>query len=1185
LNKVYLWYFPFEEGLHMDTDKVTTNASFLASFATLVEVIRWRALYQPNRVAFTFFPGGKAAPVSLTYAQLDRQAQAIAAALLDKNAAGECALLLYQPGLEYIAAFLGCLYAGVIAVPAYPPSRNRPPVRLQAIAHDAHARLALSTTKLHSHLQYQFEAIPSLARLDWLFTDSLVAANEVANPSANSVKQPVIASPTSVAFLQYTSGSTAIPRGVIVSHANLMANLATLYQYLDLSEESRGVSWLPPYHDMGLIGNILLALYSGGELICMSPMSFLQQPRRWLEIISRTGATLSAGPNFAYELCVQKISPAQRIGLDLSHWRVAITGAEPVRPTTLAEFSAAFAECGFRQEAFYPCYGLAEATLIVSGKRPATQPIVQYFAATELSMHRVKPLIEAGQQAEHGRALVSCGQALSGQCIEIVEPGTGKRCLPAAIGEVWVKGPCVAQGYWNQPLQSGEIFHTYLTDSGEGPFLRTGDLGFLYQGELYITGRLKELIIIRGRNYYPQDLELTAQRSHSLLRQGGGAAFSIEQANEEQLAIACELEHQSQYREEDLNDIVHAVRRAVWEQHELEVPTIVLLESGAVPRTSSGKIQRLACRDAFLSGELATIKVSSLEDRRAELARSYVAPRTADEELLIHIWSEVLGIEHIGVLDNFFDLGGNSILAGQIIARIQDACQLELSLHHFLEAPTIAELSHLLEPARLSTANLQLPPIQPVARTMTDTMATFPLSYAQEYMWSFEQALISGSAAQVNNIPLAAHLKGPLDLSVLTRCFEGIVRRHDILRTTFVTLDDCPFQVVHPYLGPESAQRAYHPVLSLIDLTKWSDKERDVEVLRLLKEEQSYVFDLSVGPLLHIKLIRLAIEEWVLLLNIHHIISDGWSLGVLAQELSLLYNAFSHGQSSPLPALPIQYADYALWERQQQYDNMQHYQLAYWQKQLVALPPLLELPTDHPRPAVRRYRETRYFFALPQNLCLNLMALSKREGVTLFITLLAAFKVLLYLHCRQTDIIVGSIIANRVRAETEGIIGPFINPVALRTNLEHGNLSFQRLLHRVQATVAGAYAHQQVPFQHVMENLHRQEGLDATPLFLAMLVMRNTPQNVGLQQLGALEVQPLRSDWVEWEGELETTELELHMAEGKDERLYGEVCYASDLFSLATIKKLMVQFQTILEEAVLDPEQLVKKALNAFLCE
>ena len=488
-----------------------------SSSSTLVELLRYRAAHQPSQLAFTFLQDGETEDSSLTYRELDRLSRAIASQLQALGVSGERALLLYPPGLDYLAAFFGCLYAGVVAVPAYPPRNQRNTPRIKAVVADAQAAIALTTTAILSKVQSLLAEETDPDVIQWLTTDNLASGIE------EGWQEPFINRDT-LAFLQYTSGSTGTPKGAMLSHGNLLHNAAMTYRFMEHSPSSKFVSWLPTYHDMGLIGGILQPLYGGFPCILMPPASFLQRPYRWLQTISQYQATTSGGPNFAYELCIHKITPEQRETLDLSRWSVAFNGAEPIRQDTLERFAAAFASCGFRQQAFYPCYGMAEATLMVSGSVKAALPVIKTVQGVALERNQV---VEAGAGDENVRTLVGCGQTLAEQQIVIVHPDL-TRCLPDEVGEIWVSGPSVGNGYWNRTLETEQTFCAHLSDTGEGPFLRTGDLGFLHNGELFITGRAKDLIIISGRNIHPQDIELTAERSHPALRLCCVAAFSVE---------------------------------------------------------------------------------------------------------------------------------------------------------------------------------------------------------------------------------------------------------------------------------------------------------------------------------------------------------------------------------------------------------------------------------------------------------------------------------------------------------------------------------------------------------------------------------------------------------------------------------------------------------------------------------
>lgn len=561
-----------------------------ADVETFVELLERRRAQRASHTPFRFLADGESEEINLSYAELDRQARAIAAWLQRTQNAGDRAILIYPPGLEYITAFFGCLYAGVIAVPAYLPRMNRLTSRLLSIVADAKPSLVLTTRRILSDVTKRLAGTPELLSLQWMATDNLEPGIE------NSWAKPSL-SGDSLAFLQYTSGSTQAPKGVMVTHRNLLHNSEAIKQFFGNGPHSSGVIWLPPYHDMGLIGGIIQPIYADSTAIVMTPVAFIQRPMRWLQAISKYRATVSGGPNFAYDLCVERISPEQRATLDLSCWEVAFCGAEPVRHETLERFTDAFGGCGFRRSAFYPCYGLAESTLMVTGGRPGRPPVHVSFQAEALERNRVVPVANDDPDA---RPLVGCGGVAGGQTVHIVDPDTHQIAAPDAIGEVWVQGPSVAAGYWKMAEQTRETFGAYLA-TGEGPFLRTGDLGFFFDGELFVTGRIKDLIIIRGSNHYPQDIEHSVQKASAVLALGAGAAFSLEQNETEKLVIVHELNVRHC---ENADEIFQAMRNAVAEDHELQLDSIVLLKPGQIPKTSSGKIQRRAAKALYMEGKL-----------------------------------------------------------------------------------------------------------------------------------------------------------------------------------------------------------------------------------------------------------------------------------------------------------------------------------------------------------------------------------------------------------------------------------------------------------------------------------------------------------------------------------------------------------------------------------------------------
>ncbi len=602
-------------------------------FSTLVDALSKRARQQPDKKAYTFLKDGEVEVNAFTYEELERLAQAIAAKLQSCDAVGQRALLLYPPGLEFIAAFFGCLLAGVIAVPAYPPRANQSISRLLAIAKDAEATFALTTTSVLANSQHWLVQNPDLAQLHWLATD------DISVDIAQSWQKLIINSDT-LALLQYTSGSTSTPKGVMVSHSNLISNCTDLDLGWNHTVDSIIVTWLPTFHDMGLIYGVIEPLYKGCSCYMMPPVSFLHKPIRWLQAISTYKATHSGAPNFAYDLCVRKITPEQKSTLNLSSWRMALNGAEPVRADVLQRFAETFKPCGFDLNAFCPGYGLAEATLKVAAVRQQDSPVFLQVNADALAQNRVvllnkgmneadaqtkrhgdaviifdanskiipqlcnvNPVVEATPNRNNVQTLVGCGRSEIDTQIAIVHPESFTECQDLEVGEIWVSGSTVAQGYWKNPEQTERIFQATLKGDTSRHFLRTGDLGFIKDGELFVTGRLKDIVIIQGRNHYPQDIELTVENSHPALRSSYGAAFAVEFKGEEQLVVVQEVER-SYLRRLNIDEVVGNIRQAVAVEHDIRVHTVALVKTGTIPKTSSGKIQRQACRQKFLNNTL-----------------------------------------------------------------------------------------------------------------------------------------------------------------------------------------------------------------------------------------------------------------------------------------------------------------------------------------------------------------------------------------------------------------------------------------------------------------------------------------------------------------------------------------------------------------------------------------------------
>ncbi len=1124
--------------------------------STLVELLRFRATGEPDRCAYTFLLDGETEEAHVTYGELDRRARAIAARLQEMDAAGERALLLFPPGIEYVVALFACFYAGVVAVPIYPPRRNKPTPRLQGIIHDCAPSLVLATREVAGDAGKLADLMPELAPLRWLATEA------VDDAEADRWTEPALGW-DDVAFLQYTSGSTGNPKGVMVSHGNLIHNFHVIETLTGYTSEERSVIWLPPYHDMGLIGGILQPMYSGYWAALMAPVAFVQRPARWLEAITRYRATTSGGPNFAYDLCVHGIAPEDRAGFDLSSWKLAFNGAEPVRHETLDSFVRTFGPVGFRRETFYPCYGLAEGTLMVTGSVTPEAPRVVAVDADALQRHHVA----APEGGETGTRLVGCGRVAPDEEVRIVDPDTFEERPAGRVGEIWVRGPSVARGYWGRDEETEATFGARLSGTGEGPFLRTGDLGFLADGELYVTGRVKDLVIIRGRNHYPHDIEQTSARSHAALRPGGTAAFGIEHGGEERLVVVQEVARQATGA--DLEEIAGAVRAAVAREHELQVYAVALVKPGTVPKTSSGKIQRLLCRQTFLAQRLPVLGVSVLDDAPAggavdagpSLSRAALeaAEPAARQPLLVEYLrahaARILGVaeERVDPRQPLVTLGLDSLMAAELKTTLDGALGTAVPLTRLLDDVGLSALSAEF------LAELDLPAaaggegVAPGTARMTVARPDdLPLSWAQERIW-FMDALLPGSAAY--NIPLALRVSGPLDADALARSLAEIVKRHEALRTVFASADGRPVQVVRPAGAWD---------LPVDDVSGLPAEAREPAAREIAAAEASAPFDLAAGPLLRTRLVRLASDDHLLVVVLHHAVGDGASAGVLVRELASLYPALGSGGASPLSPLPTQYADWAIRQRESLQGEAGERMLAFWRERLAGAP-ALELPTDRPRPPVQSFRGAVHRFEVPAETVDGLRALARAEGATLFMALLAGFDLLLARYSGQADFPVGTPVSNRDRAEVAGLVGLFVNTLVLRVPVDP-EAGFRALLRRARAAALEAYAHGDLPFERLVEELHPERDLSRNPVFQVMFGLQNT--SLEPVESGGLLLAPETLD-------TGTSKLDLTLFawERAGGGLTATLEYSTDLWDAATAERMAGHYARLLGAVAADPER------------
>ncbi len=1033
---------------------------------TLADLLRQRASEQPAHEAFTFLPDDPATGEStrVTYEALDERARLLAAALHAGGLRpGDRAMLLYAPGPDYLVAFFGCLYAGVVAVPVYPPDLQRwerGVERLRSVARDAEPHCVLTTADIAALApDLLAQQAPELGRIQWMSTDALAAQEHGTLPELG---------PDSLAFLQYTSGSTSAPRGVRLTHANLLHNLGLIGDFFELDASSKGVIWLPPYHDMGLIGGVLGPVHGGFPVTLLSPMAFLTDPMRWLRTISETGATASGGPNFAFELCARRATPENTHGLDLSAWQVAFCGAEPVRPSTLERFAEVFAPFGFRHDAFYPCYGLAEATLIATGGRRGAPPVVREFSRDELAAGRAVPV--AG-----GRALVGCGTGAPDQQLRVVDPNTRLPAPDGTVGEVWLSGPSVASGYWKPGETDRDTFAARLAgaDADATDWLRTGDLAFVDAGEVFVTGRRKDLIIVRGRNHYPQDLELSSENSHPALRRGGAAAFPVHEDGTEAVVLVQEVDRR--YDGADWDELATAVRRAIAAEHDLALRDVVLVPAGAVPKTSSGKVQRRACRAAFLDGKLARLgagpqATAPAGDSGEHTPRTWRAVPAASvgEALQERIRALLAARTGTPVPSQAADvplpaLGVDSLHAVELTQELRTETGTNLSVSAVLGG-TVASLAAAIA-AGMRTGSLPEPDTN-----AQQVRAGTPMTAGQQALW-FLQQLEPESTAYM--IARAVRLDGPLDVAALRTAFGLLTARHEALRTCFPLEGDQPAARVRDDAAPDFDVR---------DATGLSAEALAAELSRAATEP----FDLAAGPLLRVRLLRTAPDRHLMVLTAHHLVVDLWSLSVLVAELQECYRAARADGVDPLPPAPA-FSDFARWRELRAGDPSRERDWRYWREKLAAPLPELSLPAPATPEASRAAAAN---FALDGALAARVRRYAAESGTTVFTVLLTAYTALLHRLTGQDDLVVGTPVATREWPGSPDFVGYAVNSVAIRSDLT-GDPSFADLVAQTADTLSAALDHRDLPFPALVEQLQPHRTLGRSPVFQTMFVLQN----------------------------------------------------------------------------------------------
>lgn len=994
---------------------------------TILDCLNMWSGCRSSRSAFIFLDSNGEQIADVTFSQLKQRSLAVAHELLKIAVPGERAVLFFQSGLEFIYAFLGCLYAGVVAVPIPPPQGKRQISRVNSILEDADSSVILSTKAIRLNVSKIEQREPLLSKRLWI---------EVEGLSVNHSVDLVMPEENQLAFLQYTSGSTSLPKGVMISHRQLVYNECAIAEAFEHHDESKVVGWLPFYHDMGLIGNVLHPIFLGITSVLMAPATFLQNPFLWLKAISDYKSTTSGGPDFAYRFCVQSINAEMVQKLDLSNWKIAFNGSEVVRKDTLEIFSNHFYPSGFAAEAFYPCYGLAESTLFAAGIN-AGKP------------HRVVNHQDCGKILP----LVSCGYPPQDHLIKIVDPVSKEE---TETGEIWLSGPSIAEGYWNQPEKTQEIFNAY-TAQGIGPFMRTGDLGFIDEGELFIAGRVKNLMIIRGRNYYPDDIEAALQNCHTALQDRTGAAFSIVHENEEKLIVLFELDR-IKMKQYSSHEIIKSMRRTLSEEFFLDAHALVLVKPGGIPRTTSGKVQYYLCREKYIENSLSID--SSWQDQGN--CEKHISFDDHIEESIKAYCASLLKVEltEISLKEPLLSYGMDSLKAMRLMDWLKKQWGIQICIEDLFGEICIQDIAALQRNSGKELFNREDAGLFEGA---------YPLSSNQRNLLT---SYLIDPADVSYHIPAALKFSGLLDINRFKEALQSVALAHPQLRTIFENHPAGPRQRV---LTTESLS------ISVVERTPSLDV--------LIREEAYRPFDIFREALFRTLIVKMSRDETIVLFTFHHLICDGWSMNLF---LDYLKSAYLGDQR---PGKSESYRSFVLFQKQKEGSSAYLKQQQFWEGYLGNDFPTLTLGPYHQCLKSKSSRGALEFAEISKELSKKLANFNRQHQSTLSMSLMTLFHALLHLYSGQKAVFVGYPSANRSSSGMTNTFGYFVNTLVSRTSFA-GKESFIDLLKQIKRGVVEGINHEAFPFQDILKTVNppRIEGI--SPIFQAMFVMQNAPHSI-----------------------------------------------------------------------------------------
>lgn len=1079
----------------------------------LIDFLQQQTSDQPKNPAFTFIENDQAR--SLSYEGLHSQARAIAAGLLAKMSPGDRLILLCPPGLDYIRLFYGCLIAGVVAVPLYPPRKRQRTDRLDAVIASCGAKFAATSGDQFQNIQQFFQNSDALGEDSILCVDELLISETLA-------MYPEL-KPDELAFIQYTSGSTGTPKGVMIEHRNIVANLQALQDTTGCHGDDVFVNWLPLFHDLGLLNTLMLPVFLGSHSVLMSPASFVHEPRRWLQAMSEYRGTIGGAPNFAFDLCVDKIKDEQLDGLNLSNWRIAFNAAEPIKSETLTAFTEKFASVGFKSSAIYASYGMAEATVFLCGGKTIAEPVLKNFDVAQFAQGKVTDDSDASQLKTH----VGCGQIAKHHKLLIVDPTSKEIKSDGKIGEIWVSGPSIARGYWQLDDINNTTFQA-KTQCGKGPFLRTGDFGCIHEGELFICGRIKDVMIVRGVNIYPQDVELAALRSHESNPAKEAIAFQVD--GEETVTLVQELK--SVHVKSGLaQELCEAISAAITQQFELKT-RVLFIKAGTLPKTSSGKAQRSAAKRFYLEGELAIVHSQSQVESLTQ--HSDLRSLNDTERKIREIWCKVLNRQDISGQSELYALGADSLDMTCILSRIQATWPVSLDMEQLYDSCTISDQAKLVSNALRNTSAPELQPIR-AHKTLSG-----PASNAQKRIWYMNQVDTSNAML---NLPVVLKLAGKLNLSEFADAVSMVLAKHKIFHTVYSHTEEGLIQLL---LNDAS------PVVQLLDLSTASNKQAKLEAE--IDQLQACQFDLENGPVYKATLISLSEQETFFLFSVHHIAADAWSLENLIRQINCAYCA------KPSAELDLEYLDYSIWQYKDSVQAQLQKGQQYFLKHLNGSPKTSVIPTDYVRPARQTFSGTKHSVSISKELAESLSQLSTQHNVTLFTTLFSGFQYLLYRLSGQHDLVIGTDVANRQSPETQALCGFFVNQLALRNQVDSQS-SFSELLTSNGKVIKTALAHQSVPFDSLIEKLGIVRQQHHSPLFQVKFLLNANPLESFTIPGIEISKQPLAVTTAQYD-------VTLSIDPQGDGSYSANFHYNTDLFAIETVQQCADDYVALLTQVL-----------------